>query len=66
MYLNCIYGYTEVEIILIVDGGGYKPGARAWLDKVISEKWLIDEKKPKSIQLMTISEFTAYFNKTLA
>lgn len=66
MYLNCIYGYEEAEIILIVDGGGYKPGARAWLEKVIDNKWLIDEKNPKAIRLMTISEFTAYFNRHLA
>jgi hypothetical protein len=66
MYLNCIYGYEEAEIILIVDGGGYKPGARAWLEKVIDNKWLIDEENPKAIRLMTISEFTAYFNSHLA
>lgn len=63
MYLNCVYAYDEAEVILIVDGGGYKPGARAWLEQAVANKWLIPEDSPKSIQLMTISEFTAWFNK---
>ena len=28
MLLNGIYQYPEKEIIFVVDGGGYKPGAR--------------------------------------
>lgn len=65
MYLNCLYGYEEVEVVLIVDGGGYKPGARAWLERVVEDKWLVDEENPKKISIMTISEFTAWFNKEM-
>lgn len=66
MYLNCIYGYEETEIILIVDGEGSKPGARQWLRSAVEGRWLVDENHAKEIQVMTLSEFTAYFNRNLA
>ncbi len=65
MYLNCVYGYKDPEVVLIVDGGGYKPGARAWLEQAVRVRWLLSEDDPKSIRLMTISEFTAWFNRDL-
>lgn len=40
MLLNGIYQYPEKEIIFIVDGGGYKHGARKWLKKYIENNWL--------------------------
>lgn len=64
MLLNGIYQYPETEIIFVVDGGGYKPGARKWLQERIDNDWLqYQEEQCKSIQLMTISEFIAWFNR---
>lgn len=64
MLLNGIYQYPEKEIIFVVDGGGYKPGARRWLQDQIDNDWLqYKEIQHKSIQLMTIAEFVAWFNR---
>lgn len=65
LYLNCVYGFEETDIILLVDGAGFKPGAVAWLKKSVRDRWLLEENNPKKIQVMSISEFTAYFNKYL-
>ena len=64
MLLNGIYRYPEHEIIFVVDGGGYKPGARLWLQNAIDNNWLdFKGKEHKSITLMTISEFITWFNR---
>lgn len=63
MLLNGIYQYPENEIIFVVDGGGYKPGARLWLQNAITNDWLnFKEEEHKDIKLMTISEFITWFN----
>ena len=62
MLLNGIYAYPEKEIIFVVDGGGYKPGARKWLEKNIKDNWLDFKKTGKDIKLMTIVEFINWFN----
>lgn len=64
MLLNGIYQYPEKEIIFVVDGGGYKPGAREWLQNRINENWLDYKSKGKDIKLMNISEFMNWFNHT--
>lgn len=66
MLLNGICQYPEKEIIFVVDGGGYKPGAREWLKNRIDENWLDYKAKGKDIKLMNISEFMNWFNHTFA
>lgn len=63
MLLNGIYQYPEKEIIFVVDGNGYKPGAHKWLKEHIENNWL-DYKTQygKDIKLMNISEFMNWFN----
>ncbi len=62
MLLNGIYQYPENEIIFVVDGGGYKPGARQWLEDHIKNNWLDYQSTGKIIKLMTIAEFANWFN----
>ena len=62
MLLNGIYQYPENEIVFVVDGGGYKPGARQWLEDKIKENWLDYKSKGKDISLMSISQFVNWFN----
>ena len=62
MLLNGIFQYPESEIIFVVDGGGYKPGARKWLENRIKENWLDYKERGKDIKLMTITEFATWFN----
>jgi len=64
MLLNGIYKYPEDEIIFVVDGGGYKKGAREWLQNQIDNDWLYYKEQGKNIQLMTIAEFMNWFNHT--
>ncbi len=62
MLLNGIYQYPESEIIFVVDGGGYKPGARKWLEDHIKDNWLDYKAKGKDLKLMSIAEFANWFN----
>lgn len=62
MFLNAVYQYPENEVIFIVDGDGYKPGARQWLQDSIDSNWLDYKGRGKSIRLMKISEFINWFN----
>ena len=62
MLLNGIYKYPENEVIFVVDGGGYKPGAIDWLKTQIDNNWLDYKQKGKDIKLMSIVEFVNWFN----
>lgn len=62
MLLNGIEQYPESEVIFVVDGGGYKKGARKWLEEHIKENWLDYKSKGKDIKLMSITEFVNWFN----
>lgn len=57
--LNAIFAYPEKEVIIIIDGGGYKAGARQWVLDMVQNNWL-DYKRLKKITIMHISEFLAW------
>lgn len=59
LYLNCIYGFEEKDIILIIDGEGQKKGAIEWLKDKVNTKWLNDD---KNIKVMRLTEFLKWFN----
>ena len=63
MLLNAIYAYPEKEVVFIVDGGGYKDGAREWLQCQIDNNWLNYRGMGKDIKLMTIVEFVTWFTR---
>ena len=61
LYLNCIEAMPEKDIIILLDGGGYKKEAKEWLMKTIKErKYQIGISK--NIMLMNISEFLRWVN----
>lgn len=62
--LNAIEAYPEKEVIIVIDGDGYKPGARKWVSDHIKNNWL-NFKEFKSIKLFTIMEFVNWFNKEM-
>ena len=62
MLLNAIYQYVEREVILVVDGGGYKPGARQWIANMLMSNWMGYREMGKSINLFSIAEFVNWFN----
>jgi hypothetical protein len=62
-YLNCIEAMPERDIIIIVDGGGAKQGAVNWLrDAATGGKYAAG--RDKQIQVMSLSEFLVWVNKT--
>jgi len=66
LYLNCLEAMPENEIIIVIDGGGMKPGALEWLLQAVEgQKYLGENAQQKSIQVFSISEFVSWANKTL-
>ncbi len=63
LYLNAVKKYEEEDIIILLDGGGYKDGARQWLENAIHSNWENDQNK--NIKLLSLNEFIVYFNKEL-
>jgi len=66
LYLNAVFAFPESEIIIVMDGGGFDKSAKPWLVEQCKKRWLLDEQPNKTIDVMTIAEFTAFFNKELA
>ena len=63
--LNAIEAYPENEIIIVIDGGGYKDGALEWIKTKVKDNWL-DYKSTKKIEIMSIIEFNNWFFKTFS
>ncbi|HBF38484.1 MAG TPA: 4-diphosphocytidyl-2C-methyl-D-erythritol kinase [Firmicutes bacterium] len=64
LYLNCIEKMPEPNIIIVIDGGGAKPGAVAWLRQAASEKVYTREANIKNIEVFSLTEFVIWANKT--
>ncbi len=62
LYLNCIEAMPEKDILIIVDGDGYKKGALAWLKKS-AETRKYQDKDEKNIRIFNLVEFIAWANK---
>lgn len=63
LYLNCIHSMPEKDIIIIVDGGGYKEGALQWL-KNAAEQSLYQNDEKKNIKVLSLVEFLTWVNKS--
>lgn len=64
-YLNAIDGHPEPWVILLVDGGGFREGAKNWLREAAAERRYIPEDRPeKRIQVMNLSDFLTWANQT--
>ena len=61
MYLTAAICYPEDDVILLVEGNGFKKGARPWLQKAIDERWMLPEDSKKNITMMSLSEFIDWF-----
>nr|ARR28440.1 hypothetical protein [Caulerpa okamurae] len=61
LYLNCVESMLEKDIIIIIDGGGYKEGALKWIkESVRTRKY--QNSNMKNIQIMNIVEFMTWAN----
>ncbi len=57
---------SEETVIIIVDGGGAKAEAIAWLKAAVAAKrYTTDQTKKKDIKVFSLSEFLAWGNKIL-
>lgn len=63
-WLSAAQAYEESEIVLVIDGEGFRSGAREWIVQKAEEKWLV-EPATKVVMVKTISEFTAWFSREL-
>ncbi|MGE5549768.1 MAG: PD-(D/E)XK nuclease superfamily protein [Bacteroidota bacterium] len=61
VYLNAVEAMPEERIIILVDGGGAKPNAVAWL-KHAAAQGMYQTGKRKTIRVMGMAEFTAWAN----
>lgn len=65
LYLNCVESFPEKEIIIIIDGGGFKEGAIRWLRDAVENRKYMDENDDKIIRVFNIAEFITWFNRNI-
>ena len=63
LYLNCVEQMPEQRIIIVVDGGGAKAGAVAWLRRACANRLYLAADDPKTITLMSLVEFLMWANQ---
>ena len=65
LYLNTIEAMPENDIMILIDGEGFKVGAKTWLRKAVKSKLYTTEKsKEKNIMVFYLAEFFTWANKT--
>ena len=63
LYLNCLEAMPEDEIIIIIDGDGFKEGAINWLKSAVDNNlYTSSHKDKKTIKIMSMVEFVAWAN----
>ena len=65
-YINSLIGYPEKDVILLVDGVGFRDGAVPWLKNAVETRWLQDMYGEKNIKVLSYTEFVDYFIKHLS
>ena len=66
LYLNCIESMPENQIIIILDGDGFKKGSKIWLENAVkNNKYCFAHDKKKIIEVFSLSEFIVWANKIL-
>ncbi len=65
LYLSAVNAMPEDNVIILIDGDGFRAGAIAWLrDAVKNRLYIPEEKKKKNIMVMNATEFMTWVNKT--
>lgn len=63
LYLNCIEAMPEYDIIILIDGDGWKPGSIAWLKQAATEgRYKTGELNLKNIRIFSVTEFMTWAN----
>lgn len=65
LYLNAIEAMQEKDIIILIDGNGWKKGAITWLKKAVSNNlYTTVLNHGKNIMVFTLTEFFSWANDT--
>jgi|SaaInlStandDraft_6_1057023.scaffolds.fasta_scaffold55625_2 hypothetical protein len=64
LYLNCVESMPEDNIMIVIDGNGFKKGAVEWLKEAASERKFLPSDSTKKIQVFTLTEFLVWANHT--
>ncbi len=65
LYLNTIEAMPEKEIIILIDGNGFKAGAKKWLRNAVGKKLYTTEKNnDTTVMVFSLAEFFAWANDT--
>ena len=65
LYLNSIEAMPEKEILILIDGKGWKPGSIQWLrEAVLNKKYVTEQTRDKKITIFSLTEFFTWANNT--
>ena len=65
LYLNTIEAMPEKDIIILIDGDGWKKGAKAWLKSAVTErKYTTENNNNKNIRIFSLADFFTWANNT--
>ena len=65
LYLNTIEAMPEKDIMILIDGNGFKPGAKTWLKNAIQQKiYTSEENCDINIRVFSLTEFFTWANNT--
>ena len=65
LYLSAVNAMPEDNVIILIDGNGFRAGAIAWLRNAVKNRLYIpEEKKQKNVMVMNATEFMTWANNT--
>lgn len=65
LYLNSIEAMPEKNIMLLIDGDGWKKGAKEWLKTAVNDKKYTSKKNTnKNIMVFSLADFFTWANNT--
>lgn len=64
LYLNAIESMPEKDILLIIDGDGWKKGAIEWLENAVKSRKYMKFGAEKNILVLDLKKFFTWANKT--
>lgn len=65
LYLNTIEAMPEKDIMILIDGDGFKAGAKTWLRNAVKDKlYTTDKNNDTNVMVFSLAEFFTWANKT--
>ena len=66
LYLNCLEAMPEDQILIVIDGEGFKPGAKNWLRQAVEDRRYRNRANDhKQIRVQNLVEFITWANGAL-